>query len=45
MMIGSIPYIVLAFSVKNVLTAGLAVGALGLLLGVVLGSHSTSQKQ
>ncbi len=37
MITGSIPFIVLAFSIKDVLIAGVAVGALGLLLGVALG--------
>ena len=32
-----IPYMVLAFSIKNVLIAGAAVGVLGLILGVALG--------
>lgn len=32
-----IPYMVLAFSIKNILIAGAAVGVLGLILGVALG--------
>ena len=33
----NIPYMVLAFSITNVLIAGAAVGVLGLILGVALG--------
>ncbi len=37
MIINAIPYMFLAFSVKNVLIGGAAVGVLGLILGVALG--------
>ena len=36
-MINSIPYMVLAFNIQNVLIGGAFVGVLGLVLGVALG--------
>ena len=37
MIINAIPYMLLAFNIKNVLIGGAAVGVLGLLLGIALG--------